>query len=129
MERRAEVALMSAQLEVARARRRVDELTSEMAAAFQDREFALLNSTSANRLQAMQAEIIAVIEAKQALLESLQTLRLQRDAQMKTYKAAHHGRQVLTELRAQQKDLYEQEEMRRQQKQLDDIFAARFLRS
>ena len=120
---------MSVQLEVARVRRRVDELTVATEKACQEREKALRNSTAANRLQIMQAEINAAIEAKQALFETLQTLKLQRDTQMKVYKAAHSGRQALTDLRAQHRDLYEQEELRRQQKQLDDIFATRWLRS
>ncbi|MGD0481722.1 MAG: flagellar FliJ family protein [Terracidiphilus sp.] len=129
IERRAEISLMSAQLEVARVRHRIDELTYEMAKACQEREKALRNSTPAIRLQAKQVEISAAIEAKQILIETLQTLKLQRDTQMNAYKAAHRGHQALTDLRAQQKNLYEQEELRRQQKQLDDIFASRWLRS
>jgi len=129
MERRAEVSLKSTQYEVVRVRRRVDELTDEMGIACQEREKALRNSTTANRLQAMQVEMNAVIEAKQTLLKNLQALKLQRDTQMKAYKAAHRDRQVLTELRAQQRTLYEQEELHRQQKQLDDLFASRWLRS
>jgi flagellar export protein FliJ len=120
---------MSAQLEVARVRHRIDELTEEMAKAYGEREEALRNPTPANRLQAKQIEISAAIEAKQILIETLQTLKLQRDTQMNAYKAAHRGHQALTDLRAQQKNLYEQEELRRQQKQLDDIFASRWLRS
>jgi len=123
------MSLKTAQLEVARVRRRIDELTEEMAKASQERGRALQNSISANRLQSMQVEINAAIEAKQTLLETLQTLTLQRDMQMEIYRDAHRGRRVLTELRAQKRNLYEQEELRRQQKQLDEIFAARWLRS
>jgi flagellar export protein FliJ len=129
IERRAEMSLKATQLEVARARRRIDELTDEMAKACQDREKTLRISTPANRLLAMQLEINAAIEAKQILFDTLQTLKLQRDTQMKVYQTAHNGRQVLTDLRAQYRDLYEQEELRRQQKQVDDIFASRWLRS
>jgi len=35
----------------------------------------------------------------------------------------------LTDLETQYRDLYEQEELRRQQKQVDEIFASRWLRS
>jgi flagellar export protein FliJ len=100
-----------------------------MAKACQGREKDLRNSASANCLQARQAEISAAIEAKQTMLETLQALNLQRVNQMKTYQAAHTDCQALTDLRTQQKNLYEQEEMRREQKQLDDIFASRWLRS
>jgi flagellar biosynthesis chaperone FliJ len=67
----------------------------------------------------------AVLAARQALLESLQTLQQQRDAQMKRYQAAHNDHQVLLELQKQQKDEYEHEQERAQQKRLDDLFAAR----
>lgn len=120
---------MSAQLEVARARHRIDELTDQMARACQDREQTLRKSTTAIHLQSMQAEINAAIEARRILLETLENLKLQRDAQMKVYRAAHNGRQVLTDLQTQHRDLYEQEELRRQQKQVDEIFASRWLRS
>jgi flagellar export protein FliJ len=129
IERHAETSLMSAQREIARVHHRIDELTDEMAKACQEREETLRNSTPAVCLQAKQAEISAVIEAKRTILESLQTLKLQQDNQMKAYKAAHRDRQALTDLRTHQKTLYEQEEVRRQQKQLDDIFASRWLRN
>jgi len=77
----------------------------------------------------MQVEINAAIEAKQILFETLQTLKLQRDTQMKVYKAAHNGRQVLSDLLAQQRSLYDQEQLHRQQKQVDDIFAVRWQRT
>ena len=129
IERREEMALKASLLELARVRRRIDELTDEMAKACQDREKALRISTTANRLQSMQVEINAAIEAKQLLFETIQTLKLQRDNQMKVYKAAHSGCQALSDLLAQQKSLYEQEQLHRQQKQLDDIFAARWQRT
>lgn len=128
IERREEMALKASLLELARVHRRIDELTDEMAKACQDREKALRNSTTANRLQSMQIEINAAIEAKQILFETLQTLKLQRDTQMEVYKTAHSGRQVLSDLLAQQKNLYEQEQLHRQQKQVDDIFATRWQR-
>src|SRR5580658_5418982 len=78
IERRAEISLISTQLEIARARHRIDELTDEIAEACQEREKDLRNSASANCLQAKQAEISAAIEAKQTMLESLQALNLQR---------------------------------------------------
>lgn len=129
IEKREEVALLSAQLEVARVRRRVDELTDEMQKAWQEREQALEQSIQASRLQAMQVEINAAVEAKQVLADTLQTLRRQRDERMKIYKTAHTGRQMLTDLRDQKKSAYEQEQVRAQQKMLDLIMAARWQRS
>ena len=121
--------LQAVLLELARVRRRIDELTDEMAKACLERERELQNPITANRLYTMQVEIDAAIEAKQILFETLQKLTLQRDTQMKVYQSAHRGRQVLSDLLAKEKELYEQEQLRMQQKQLDDIFAARWQRT
>lgn len=128
IEKREEVALESIHLRVARARREMDELTDQMTRAWQEREKALRKSVQANRLYAMQVEIDAAVAAKQAASEAMQKLQRQRDAQMKSYRIAHRQRQMLTDLRAQKKTAYEQEQARRQQKTLDDVVAARWQR-
>ena len=125
IERREELALQRAEYEVARVRRQIEELSNKLAKDARDREKALQQPTQAFRLWSMQAEMDAVLAARQALLESLQTLQRQRDAQMKRYQAAHNDHQVLLELQKQQKDEYEHEQERAQQKRLDDLFAAR----
>jgi flagellar export protein FliJ len=117
------------QLEVARVRRRIDELTDVMAESCQAREKALQQTMQANRLQTMQVEINAAAEAKQILANTLHTLLHQRDAQMKLYRTAHSGRQMLTDLLDQKKNAYEHERMRVQQKRLDDIIASRWQRT
>ena len=129
MEMREEVALQKAQFEVARVRRRVDELTDELAAACQEREKALARTVPANRLQQIQAEIDAAEEAKQILSETLETLKRQRDVQMKLYMTAHNGRRMIADLLTQQRNQYEQEQIRAQQKRIDDIVAARWQRT
>jgi flagellar biosynthesis chaperone FliJ len=80
IERRAEISLMSTQLEIARARHRIDELTDEMAKACQEREKDLGNFAPANCLQAKQAEISAAIEAKQTMFETVQTLKFRNNS-------------------------------------------------
>lgn len=129
IEKREEVALKRAQLEVARVRRRIEELTDELAKANLERDEALQNMVQANRLQNMQVEINAANETKQLLNDTLQTLKSQRDAQMKVYTTAHSGRRMLTEFLAQQKNQYEQEQLKIQQRRLDDIVATRWQRN
>jgi flagellar FliJ protein len=129
IERREELALQKAELEVARVRRRVDELTDQIAKAVDARERALQQPIKAYELRNMDSEINAATEAKQTLFETLQTLQQQRDAQMKLYQAAHNGRRMLTDLSEQQKTEFEQEQDRAQQKRLDDIFASRWQRN
>jgi flagellar biosynthesis chaperone FliJ len=48
---------------------------------------------------------------------------------MKKYQAAHRDREALTDMLERQKEAYEQELARNQQKQLDDLFMARRHRS
>ena len=129
IEKREEVALQTIQLEVARVRHRIDELTEEMTRAWEERERALQKTVQANCLQTMQAEINAAVEARKILFETMQVLKRQRSVQMNNYKVAHSQRRMLTDLLAEKKAAYEQQRTRLQQKALDDIAAARWQRS
>jgi len=129
IEKREEVALQTIQLEVARVRHRIDELTEEMTRAWEERERALQKTVQANCLQTMQAEINAAVEARKILFETMQVLKRQRSVQMNNYKVAHSQRRMLTDLLAEKKAAYELQRTRLQQKALDDIAAARWQRS
>lgn len=128
IERREELGLQQAELEVARARRRIEELTEELAAANRRRDEALKQPMKAFLLQGMDAEINAAFEARQATIEALKDIEQRRDAQRKIYQVAHSGRQMLTDLEKEKRSEYELEEMKEQQKKIDDLFAARVQR-
>jgi flagellar export protein FliJ len=128
IEQREELALQKSQFELARTIRRIDELADEIAQAVQKRDEALGRAMEAYRLQDLEVGINAAKETRQALTDSLETLKSNRDRQMKVYQAARSGRQMLTDLLAQRKSEWEQEQVRIQQKRLDDIFAARLQR-
>jgi flagellar export protein FliJ len=129
IERREELALQRIEMEVARVKQRIEELTDELAKAGAARDKALQQSIHAYDLHSMDAQMNAALEAKQTLFETLQTLRQQRDAQMKLYQAAYNGRQMLSDLLEQQKNKYKQEQDHLQQKRIDDIFASRWQRN
>jgi flagellar export protein FliJ len=129
IEKREENALQRAEAEVVRARQQIERLTSEIAHAAETREQALRAPIKAHELQAMDTELNAAVASRTALIATLQTLKAQREAQMKRYQAAYSNRQMLTDLSTQQRNEYLQEEDRAQQKRLDDIFAARIQRS
>jgi flagellar export protein FliJ len=129
IEKREEIALQRAEAESARVRQQIEAMTAEITRAGEAREMALREPIKAHRLQGMDAEINAAIAARSALIETLQTLKERRDAQLKRYQSAYSNRQMLTDLSTQQRNEYEQEEVRAQQKRLDDIFAARIQRS
>jgi len=125
VEEREERALRRILLEIARTRHQIDQLTLQIARAQETRNNAMHEPLSAFQLQCMLIEIDAAGNRKKALIESLATLERQRVIQMSAYQAAHRDRQMLSDMATRQRDAYEQERAKAQQKFLDDIFAAR----
>jgi flagellar export protein FliJ len=125
IEQREERALQRLQLEIARARRQIEELSAQIANAHLAREEALRHPIPAGHLHTMLWDAQAAVEKKKTLLHALHTLEQQRDQQMKLYQAAHRDREMLTDMQDQQLSAYQQEQSRTQQKHLDDIFIAR----
>jgi flagellar export protein FliJ len=128
IEKREELALQQVQMQIARARREIDELSAQIAQAQRAREQAMREPLPAAHLQAMVRAAEAAAEQKKALQETLQNLEKLRIQRMQAYQAAHRGRQMLSDIQSRQQDAYERERERRQQKFLDDIFAARLQR-
>jgi flagellar export protein FliJ len=128
IEKREELALQQIQMQIARTQREMDELIAQMAQAQQAREQALQRAVPAVHLQAMVRATEAAAEQKKALRERLRSLENLRVERIQAYQAAHRGRRMLSDIESRQLDAYEQERTRRQQKFLDDIFAARLQR-
>src|SRR5579862_26612 len=125
VEKREELALQRVQLEIARVYRSIDKLTGDLIDALDKRDRALQTPTPALYLQGMQEKMTEAIQAKQNLSASLHILKNERERQMRLYQAAHRSREILTDLSTQQRNTWEQRQLRAQQKSLDDIFAAR----
>jgi len=128
IEKREELALQKVQFEVARVRRRIDELTEELAKASDEREESLQRWMQACQLKDLQDEMNSAVVAKQTLSETLVTLKSQRDTHMKLYQAARVNRRMLTDLQKQQREAWEQSQHRIEQKRMDDVFTARLQR-
>jgi flagellar export protein FliJ len=129
LERREELALTKIQLEMARVQHEIEQVTAELAAAQRMREESMKQPIPAAQLQSMLHASDAAGERKKKLKEALAALEHQRGEQMRVYQAAHRARQVLSDLRAQQHEAWEQDQARQQQKTLDDIFTSRSQRS
>lgn len=125
IERREELTLTKIQLEMARVQREIEQADAELAAGQRMREESLRQPIPAAQLQSMVLAAETVAERKKNLLEALSALEQKRGEQMRAYQAAHRARQVLSDLRAQQREAWEQDQARAQQKTLDDLFAAR----
>lgn len=125
VEKSEETALQRIQFEIARVHGRIEELEAEISQRSESFELAMQRMVHANLMQAMLAELEILVEARMSLSLTLEVLQQQRKAQMRTYQAAHSGRQMLTEMLTQRRDAYELKQACTLQRQLDDVFAAR----
>ena len=110
IEKREERALQQINLEIARIKAQIDELTRQIAAARQAREQALRTVVPASHLHAMLHEEQAAEQRKQGLMGTLQTLGEQRDKQIKVYQAAHRDHETILSLFNNLRSTYEQEQ-------------------
>lgn len=125
VEKREELALQKTLLEMARAQREIERITSEIAVAQEARNRAMQNPLPASHIQGMLNDIEAAAERRKKLLQTLTVLEHQHRLQTQKYQDAHRDRQMLSDMRTKKRDVYEQERARATQKFLDDIFAAR----
>ena len=129
VQKQEERALQKIVLEMARVARQIDELTTEIAEAFNAEERAMQRPIPASEVQMLVWKKQAAVEQRKALERNRQSLEQQRDRQLKIYHAAYRNSETLIQLRDSQRDLYELETTRSDQKRLDDIFGARRQRS
>jgi flagellar FliJ protein len=125
LEKREERELQRIQLEMARVAHQMEELTKAMTKAYEARNHALQQAMPAGQLHTMLWEARSAAEAKNSLRTNLQGLEEQRLKQMKVYLAAHREHETIINLFNEQRNAYEVEQTRAQQKYLDDIFIAR----
>lgn len=125
VEKREERALQTIQFEMARVMRELEELSAAMEHAHQAQEQALLQSLPAGHLHSFQWEAQAALEKQKALHHQLRNLEQERDKQIDVYRAALRDREMLTDMLEKQRAAYDQEQLRTQQKTIDDIFTAR----
>lgn len=129
VEKREELALQRTLLEIAHVRREIEQITTAIVMAHNTRNQAMQNPVPASHLIGMLNDVEAAKERKKNLLQALAALEQQHRLQAAKYQAAHRDRQMLSDMKAKKRDAYEQERARATQKFLDDIFAARSMRS
>jgi hypothetical protein len=110
---------------MARVSRQIEELSAQIARARDAQIEALQQPSPAGILHGLLWEAQAVEVRRKALLSALQTLEQQRDKQLKIYQTAHRNHETLISMKREQRAAYELEQVRTQQKLLDDIFMAR----
>jgi flagellar FliJ protein len=127
-EQREERLLSQILAQVAKTRENLLLVQGQIVEAASNREIALAACVSAAELQAAYG-LSAMLEEHRLFTEE-QLLKFEglRDKQIKTYQSAHQGRELLSGMRQEQRESYEIDRGREQQKALDDMFIARRLR-
>lgn len=124
-----ERALQKILLEMSRVAHQIEKLSVEIAESQIALERALQQPIPAVEVQTLSLRAQRATEDRRDLIRELQTLERDRERQAELYHAAHRHCEVLINLLDKQKDDYEQEQTRVEQKQMDDIVIARHPRS
>jgi len=125
IEKREELALQKIVFEIARTHHQIEQLSVDIAVAQQEINKALQQPLPAFHLQTMLSRVDGIVDRKKALVESLVALEQQRANQMNSYYAAHRERRTLTDMETRQRDAYDLERTKAEQKFVDDLFGAR----
>jgi flagellar export protein FliJ len=128
LERRDELALQKVQMQIAQTRLALEELSAQIAQAQQARDQAMREPVPGAHLQMMVRAAEAAAQQKRVLILNLDTLEKLREERIQAYQAAHRQRQMLSDVETRQRDAYENQRARQQQKFLDDVYVARLQR-
>jgi flagellar export protein FliJ len=123
--KREEQALRTIQLEISRLDRQVEELNADLLNTHSAREQAMQQPIPAAQLHSFLHRVQTIAETKKTLLHRLHALELDRERQMNVYQVAHRDLETIVEMFDEQREAHDQELNRTEQKNLDDIFAAR----
>jgi flagellar export protein FliJ len=124
-ELREERVLQKIQQEMAQVSRQIEELDAEIAGVHVARNQIMLEPIAAFQLHSILLRAEDAAKWKKPLLERLRVLLEDRNRQMKVYQAARRDHETLTDMLEKQRESYEQEQTRKAQKLLDDIYVAR----
>ncbi len=125
IEEREERALETIQIEIAKTLHAIDDIDRQHVEEAQDRERLLSAKALAANVQLTVFAQEELRERRKALQKQLQKLIAERELQLKKYEEAHRNREMLTGIRQRQREQYDVEFARRQQKILDDVFLNR----
>lgn len=129
MEQQAYLALERIQQEIAQGERRIHKCEERIAVAAKRRETELRRGIASIHLQGAYDEEQALQKQREALQAKLLELQVKHQECLKAYEETRQKREVLDDLRQRQLEAYRREQLKREQKMLDDIFLSRRKRS
>ena len=124
-EQRERLRLFTLASAITRLRTHLEEITSEQQRLFQNQEESLAAGTSGAELHLLRLAMAQQVEKQKALQEQIRRVEQQLEIQKLAYREAQKNRKILENLRDRQLEVYKQEQDRREQQTLDDLFNMR----
>jgi flagellar export protein FliJ len=124
-EDREERLLMQIRQQMAQSQQELADLDARCIAVIAQRESELKDQIPATELQDSYMQISVLEERKKIVREHLTKLEMLRIQQMKVYETAHRNREVIEQIREEKLELFRRDQVRREQHDMDDNFAAR----
>ena len=125
IEKQEERALGIIVAELAQVWSRIDDLAQQIETARQTLEQAMRQTLPAIEVSMMAHQIEGMVQRRQELIDSATELEHQRQAQNQKYQVAYSSRRMLSDMQDRQREAYEQERVRAEQKLLDGLYASR----
>jgi flagellar export protein FliJ len=122
---REERLLMQIRQQMAQSHQELVDLDARCEAVVAHRESQLAAQIPATELQDSYMQLSVLEERRKTVREHLTKLEALRVQQMKVYETAHRNREVIEQIREEKLDLFQREQVRRDQHLMDDNFSAR----
>ena len=111
--------------QIAQARENLDNVQIQYADLLRRRELELERRMAAAELHISYGQMRALEEMQKNTQDELDKLEALRGQQLKAYEVAHRNRELLEGMREEQLQLFHLEQVRQNQKTMDDVFASR----
>ncbi len=128
LEDRDKLALEQIQYQILQVTQTLEQIEIEKIKDAETRQQELMSGIPGAHVLAVAADQQRLEETRKLLQQQLAKLRAEREKRLLVFQESRRKREVMSELRQQQWEIYETEESRRQQKLLDDIFLSRMPR-
>lgn len=125
VEEREERLLKGILFEIAKTCERLARNEAEIAWNYTTRDEDALKTVAAHSLHASYGEVKELNQTKDALEEQIRKLKDLRDKQLAIYASARRNREMLSDMHNDQRDIYETNAARAEQKAVDDNYMAR----
>jgi flagellar export protein FliJ len=127
-EEREERMLQQIMFEIAQTVRLVEHIDNELSRRNVRRGTTTFTTVEGNDVHASYGELASLYHHRKEVGAHLEKLEQLKDMQIKVYETARRDREMLTDMRNDQRDEYAFNMAKREQKSLDDIFGARYKR-